>query len=120
MLPNLIVLTISGWHNLSNLLWVIRLTGLEDLTSYRCSEMEQIVNLDNEIDLNGGEENSIGATKWAFPSLRRLCLRDLRSLRVFGVSFVSPSLEVRHVMDCPKMEALPFGKEMAVRKLKKI
>ncbi|KAL0915375.1 hypothetical protein M5K25_015787 [Dendrobium thyrsiflorum] len=120
MLPSLTVLTISGCHNLPNLSWVIRLPSLEDLTVYRCSEMEQIVDVDNEIGLGGEEENGVGAAGWEFPSLRRLCLRDLRSLRVFGGSFAFPSLEVMHVMDCPEMKALPFGKEMAVRKLKEI
>ncbi|KAL0915377.1 hypothetical protein M5K25_015789 [Dendrobium thyrsiflorum] len=96
MLPSLTVLTISGCHNLRNLSWVIRLPSLEDLTVYRCREMEQIVDVDDEIGLGGEAENGVGAAGWAFPSLRRLCLRDLRSLRVFGGSFAFPSLEVMH------------------------
>ncbi|KAI0502323.1 hypothetical protein KFK09_017270 [Dendrobium nobile] len=122
MLPSLTVLTISGCHNLRNLSWVIQLPSLEDLTVYRCSEMEQIVEVDNEIGLSGVEENDVGSAGWAFPSLRRLCLRDLRSLRLFGGSFTFPSLEIMHVIDCQELKALPFGKEMVmpVRKLKEI
>ncbi|KAI0502332.1 hypothetical protein KFK09_017280 [Dendrobium nobile] len=120
MLSSLTMLTISGCHNLSNLSWVIRLPSLEDLTVYRCSSMEQIVDSDNEINFGGEEINGVGAASWAFPSLRRLCLRDLKSLRVFGESFAFPSLEVMRIMDCPEMKVLPFGKEMVVRKLKEI
>ncbi|KAL0915378.1 hypothetical protein M5K25_015790 [Dendrobium thyrsiflorum] len=120
MLPNLTVLTISGCHNLRNLSWVIQLPSLVNLTVYRCSEMEQIVNVDNEIGLDGEEENGVGAAGWEFRSLRRLCLRDLKSLRVFGGPFTFSSLEIMHVIDCPEMKALPFRKEMDVRKLKEI
>ncbi|KAH0457966.1 hypothetical protein IEQ34_013281 [Dendrobium chrysotoxum] len=118
MLPSLTVLTISGCHNLRNLWWVVRLQSLENLTVYRCSEMEQIVDANNEIGLGGVEQNDVGSADLAFPSLRKLCLRDLRSLRVFGGSFTFPSLEIMHVIDCPELKALPFGKEM--RNLKEI
>ncbi|KAL0915381.1 hypothetical protein M5K25_015793 [Dendrobium thyrsiflorum] len=120
MLPSLTVLTISECDNLRNLSWVIRLPSLEDLTVYHCNEMEQIVIVDNEIGLDGEEKNGVGAAGWEFPSLRRLCLKDLRSLTVFGGSFTFPSLEIMHVIDCPEMKALPFGNEMDVRKLKEI
>ncbi|XP_020703798.1 disease resistance protein SUMM2-like [Dendrobium catenatum] len=118
MLPSLTMLTISGCHNLSSLSWVIRLPSLEDLSVYRCSSMEQIVDADNEISFDGEEVNDIGAASWAFPSLRRLSLRDLRRLRVFGESFAFPSLEIIYVINCPKLKALPFGKE--IRNLKVI
>ncbi|PKU65567.1 disease resistance protein SUMM2 [Dendrobium catenatum] len=120
VLPSLTVLTISDCHNLRDLSWVIRLPSLEDLTVYRCSQMKQIVNVVNEIGLGGVEENDVGSASGTFPSLRRLYLRDLRSLRDFGGSFRFASLEIMHVINCLELKALPFGKEIAVRKLKEI
>ncbi|KAI0525142.1 hypothetical protein KFK09_004534 [Dendrobium nobile] len=73
--------------------------------------MEQIVDVDNEISLDGEEKNGVGAADWAFPSLRRLCLRDLRCLRVFGVDAC---------YGLPGDKGTAFWKEMAVRKLKEI
>ncbi|PKU60782.1 hypothetical protein MA16_Dca027586 [Dendrobium catenatum] len=79
--------------------------------------MEQIADVDNEIGLDGEEENGVGAADGAFPSLRRLCLRDLRSLRVFGVSFPFIGSDVCYGL--PEMKALPFEKGMTVKKLKR-
>ncbi|PKU60781.1 hypothetical protein MA16_Dca027585 [Dendrobium catenatum] len=69
----------------------------------------EIVDLGNEIDIGDEEENGVGVAGWAFPRLRRLCLRDLRSLRVFGVSFVFPFIESDACYGLPTNESAAFS-----------
>lgn len=120
MLPSLTVLTISGCQNLSEISWVIQLPSLEYLNVHSCSAMEQIIDDGDEFALSSEEEVIVGSSGWTFPSLRKVCLRDLRSLRAFGGAFAFASLEVLQVIDCPEMKTLPFGAEMNGRRLKEI
>lgn len=119
MLPSLTVLMISGCHRLSNISWVIRLPSLEDLTVHHCNEMEQIIDDDTEFTCDT-EDTVVGTAGWTFPSLRRLCLKELTNLRAFGGSVTFSSLEVLQVIHCPGMKRLPFGAEMTGKKLKEI
>ncbi|KAG0491774.1 hypothetical protein HPP92_005172 [Vanilla planifolia] len=115
-LPSLTVLKISACSKLTNISWVLRLPSLEELTVHRCGEMQQVVDEDQ-----GGDAEENVVTNEAFPSLKKLCLSELQSLRMFsGGSLAFPSLEVLQVLRCPEMKKLPFGAEMAGKRLKEI
>ncbi|KAG0493816.1 hypothetical protein HPP92_004810 [Vanilla planifolia] len=115
-LPSLTVLKIYNCRKLTNISWVLRLPSLEVLTMAFCDEMQEVIDEDQ-----GGDAEENGVTNETFPSLKNLCLINLRSLRMFsGGSCTFPSLEVLTVRGCPEMKKLPFGAEMADKRLKEI
>ncbi|PKA64520.1 Disease resistance protein RPS5 [Apostasia shenzhenica] len=119
LLPSLTVVKIYGCGKLSNISWVLRLPSLEELTVHRCGEMEHVIDEEH----GGGSSSDAGE---AFPSLRRLCLSELPNLKMFATAAAGggalgfPSLEVVQVIRCPTMHRLPFGAELAGKKLKEI
>ncbi|KAK8962850.1 Disease resistance protein RPS2 [Platanthera guangdongensis] len=113
MLPSLTVLKISGCLKLANISWVMRLPSLEVLTVHRCGKLEQVIHDEHEVrSVAGGD---------AFPSLRKLCLSELGSLRMFANGlFTFPSLEILQVIRCPQMKTLPFQPEVGREKFREI
>ncbi|CAL4988844.1 unnamed protein product [Urochloa decumbens] len=111
LFPRLTHVDIFSCNKLQHLSWVMYLPCLQYLDVRRCHNMKQAF-LSTE---NSGEERASVDT---FPCL--ICLhleghRELTSLCDSDVTF--PSLESLHIIDCPKLEKLPFTRQSMPKKL---
>ncbi|KAG1342040.1 putative Disease resistance protein RPS2 [Cocos nucifera] len=108
--PTLSILRIYRCHKLKNVTWVLKLEYLEELELYDCVEMERLIDDADEAD---------AATDLAFPSLKRIQLRNLPNLTVICRSQSTfPSLELLYVSNRPALRSLPFDSETPKTKLR--